>query len=172
MATKRQTGWWSLLASFAKTWNRSAVLASGGTSYTPNALNNTVDGRNQSSVWQGKINGTLRFPWDLRVSPILRYQSGVNFARTFITALNFGNATILAEPFNAERNPNVTIFDVRSEKGFRLSNSAKVVGFFDVYNIFNTNAEQTVAVNSGSSFLRPSLITAPRIARVGIRLEW
>jgi len=172
VASKRQTSWWSLQASFAKTWSRSAVLAGGGAAYTPNALTNTVDGRNRSSVWQGKINGTVRFAGDVRVSPILRYQSGANFARTFITALNFGNATILAEPFNAERNPNVTIFDVRSEKGFRLSTSAKIVGFFDVYNIFNTNAEQTVAVNSGSSFLRPTLITAPRIARVGIKLEW
>jgi hypothetical protein len=37
----------------------------------------------------------------------------------------------------------------------RKRESVLVTGFFDVYNIFNTNAGQAVATNSGSSFLRP-----------------
>jgi len=41
-----------------------------------------------------------------------------------------------------------------------------------VYNIFNTNAEQNIATGSGASFLRPSAITPPRIARVGIKFDW
>ena len=33
------------------------------------------------------------------------------------------------------------MFDIRSEKVFRIG-TARLTGFFDVYNIFNTNAEQ------------------------------
>jgi hypothetical protein len=85
--------------------------------------------------------------------------------------LNYGTATILAEPFDAERTPNIALFDVRTEKGFRFG-PTRLSGFFDVYNIFNSNAEQAVATQTGSTFLRPVAITSPRIARVGIKYQW
>jgi hypothetical protein len=50
--------------------------------------------------------------------------------------------------------------------------SVRLTGFFDVYNIFNTNAGQDMATGSGASFLRPTAITPPRIARAGVKLEW
>jgi len=135
-------------------------------------LINTVDGQNRFSTWQLKINSTLALPYGLRVTPILRHQSGTAFARTFTTALNFSSAvTIKAEQFGDERTPNLTLFDVRAEKVF-MASGRKLSGFFDVYNIFNTNAEQALAVGSGSSFLRPSAITPPRLARIGIKVQW
>jgi outer membrane receptor protein involved in Fe transport len=51
-------------------------------------------------------------------------------------------------------------------------NRTRVTGFFDIYNIFNTNAEQALSTSSGSSFLRPTAITPPRIARVGLKFQW
>lgn len=169
-ATRREVGRWSLLASFAETWSRETNVGAGG-SFTPNALINTDNARNDYKTWQGKINATVRLPYDLRVTPIFRHQSGTPFGRTFIATLNYGNATILAEPFNAERTPNINVFDIRSEKVFTIDR-ARVTGFFDVYNIFNTNAEQALSTSSGSSFLRPVAITPPRVARVGVRLQW
>jgi hypothetical protein len=169
--TKRMTGRWALLGSFAHTWRREAALG-GGAGYTPNAFINTEDERAKSTTWQGKINATLNLNWDLRVTPILRHQSGSPFGRTFVQTLNHGNATIRAEPVNARRMPNITVFDVRTEKAFRVKRVARVTGFLDVYNIFNTNAEQEIATGSGASYLRPVAITAPRIARVGIKLDW
>ena len=169
-ATRRETGRWSLLASVAETWSDETNLG-GGASYTPNALINTENGLNIFKTWQGKINATVRLPGEFRVTPVYRHQSGTPFGRTFVTALNYGNATILAEPFNAERTPNLNIVDIRSEKIFRFGNT-RVTGFFDVYNIFNSNAEQDVTKSSGSAFLRPVAITPPRIARIGGRFEW
>jgi hypothetical protein len=169
-ATRREIGRWSLLASFAETWNRETNLGGGG-SFTPNALINTVDGRNRFSLWQAKINATVRLPFDVRLTPIYRHQSGTPFGRTFIASLNYGNATILAEPVGAERTANINVFDVRSEKALAV-NRTRVTGFLDVYNMFNTNAEQALTTSSGSSYLRPTAITPPRVARVGLKFQW
>jgi len=63
------------------------------------------------------------------------------------------------------------VFDLRTEKAFRMG-AGRVTGFFDIYNIFNTNAEQALTTASGASWLRPIAITPPRIARVGVKLAW
>jgi hypothetical protein len=169
-ATKREARRWSLLASFAQTWRRETAL-SAGAGYTPNAFINTDDGSVNSTVWQGKVHATLTLPADFRVTPTIRHQSGSPFGRTFTQTLNWGNATIRAEPIDARRMPNVTVLDVRTEKAFE-TRAGRLVGFFDVYNIFNTNAEQEITTTSGASWLRPVAITSPRIARLGVKFIW
>ena len=57
---------------------------------------------------------------------------------------------------------------MRTEKTFRI-NAVRVMGFFDVYNMFNTNAAQTLTTSSGGSWLRPTAITGPRVLRIGAR---
>jgi hypothetical protein len=169
-ATKRQTGRWSLLASFTQTWSREAALGP-GSDFSPNALLNSVDRQARFTNWQAKVNGTLSLPWGVRLVPLVRHQSGVPFARTFVRTLNYGNATLKAEPTSANRTPNITLADLRTEKAL-LVGRARTIGFVDVYNIFNTNAVQTLTTSSGGSWLRPTVITGPRIVRIGARLEW
>ena len=62
--------------------------------------------------------------------------------------------------------------DLRVEKGFRLAAGRRVAGFVDGFNLFNANPEETVSWTSGPSFLRPLNIVAPRIVRIGTKLEW
>lgn len=169
-ANKRESNRWSLLASFAYTWSQDAALGTGA-NFTPNQLINTDGDQNRFTTWQGKVSGTADLPKDFRLVPILRFQSGDPFGRTFVQRLNYGTATIKAEPRHAERGPNVTVFDLRTEKVFRPW-GVRVVSFFDIYNIFNSNAEQVLTTSSGSSWLRPIAITPPRIARIGARLQW
>jgi Carboxypeptidase regulatory-like domain len=168
-ATRRQSASWSLLASFTRTWIQEGAIAANA---TPNLLINTVDGENRYSTWQAKVNATLTLPYQLRLTPIVRHQSGTAFARTFSAALNYSAAvTIKAERVGDERTPNVTLFDLRLEKVFQV-NRSRLSGFFDVYNIFNANEPQTVTTTSGSAWLFPSAITPPRIARVGAKFSW
>jgi len=168
-ANRRQAGSWSLLATYSRTWVREGAV---GANPTPNVFINTVDGEDRYTTWQAKVNATLTLPHDLRVTPIVRYQSGTAFARTFSTALNYSSAvTIKAEPVGAERTPNITLFDVRAEKGVRIDRT-RVSSFLDVYNIFNVNDPQTLTTTSGSAWLFPAAITPPRIARVGLKLVW
>ena len=168
-AIKRQTARWSLLASFTETWSREAALTAGG-GFTPNALVNSDGDQDHFKTWQVNVNGTMDLPAGFRVVPVLRHQSGTPFARTFVQALNYGSAIIKAEPF-VNRTPNITLLDVRTEKTFRLSR-VRLTGFFDVYNVFNTNAAQALTTSSGGSWLRPTTITGPRILRIGARVDW
>ena len=129
-ATRRFTGRWSLVAGFAHTWSRDQASGYFGQSVrnnvyplTPNDLINAgEDGRYEFRIWSAKIHGTYAGPWDLRITPFLRHQSGQPFGRTFSTALNYANnVRILAEPIGTRRMDNITLLDVRVEKGFRLA---------------------------------------------------
>ena len=171
-ATKRDTGGrWSLLTSFAKTWNYETPLGL-GSSFPPSQLLNTVDRQNQYTNWQGRINTTSTLPWGILMTPGIGAQSGVPFGRTFVSSRNYGSATILVEPCGKERTANIGLFEVRAQKQFHVRERIVLSGFFDVYNIFNTNAEQAVAASSGSRLLRPSAITPPRIARLGVKFQF
>jgi hypothetical protein len=192
---RSSSGMFTLLGSFNYTWNYVRNFSNGfgtGTSYTPNQLINTVgcadtspcieNGQAQYYNWQGKINSTIRLPWRFKVTPILRLQSGIPFGRYFSTSgiKTVGvteptltvNGSVLAEPFGAERTPTMALFDVRTEKEFLFKERYLLTGFFDLYNITNTNAVQAVTAASGSSFLTPSNITPPRIARVGVKFAF
>jgi hypothetical protein len=179
-ANRRASRRWSLVAGFAHTWNRDQANAYAGQivrqnpyPLTPNDLINAgVDGRYEFRTWSAKIYGTYSGPWDLRVTPYLRHQSGQPFGRTVSTTLSYGNIRILAEPMGTRRMDNITIVDMRIEKGFRLADGHRVAAFVDAFNLLNGNPEEAVSWASGPSFLRPLNIIAPRILRVGAKLEW
>jgi hypothetical protein len=124
---------------------------------------------NEVSTWCGEASG-LR--GGVRFSPIVRFSRGLHSRRTFQARLNYNSAvTINAEPVGAERLPNINILDLRTTK--ILKKNRRSVGlFFDVYNILNTNADQLLTTTSGSAFLRPTVITVPRIARVGVKFDF
>jgi hypothetical protein len=187
----RQTGRWTFMGSFNYTWNYVRNFTNGlgtGSSFTPNQLINTVgcgnsapctnNGQAQYYNWQTKFDNTLHLPYRFHVSPILRVQSGIPFGRYYnssgVTATGVTqpkiavNGNVLAEPFGAERTPTMTLFDVRVENSFRtIKDRYTIAAHFDLYNIFNNNAVQAVTAASGPSFLTPSNITPPRIARIG-----
>lgn len=177
-ATRRMSGRWSMIAAYSYRWNydfasgylgntlRSLTLPS-----TPADLINTDDGRFNFATWAFKVNGTYEGPWQLRFSPTYRYQAGQPFGRTFAVTLNYGSQRILAEPIDTQRQDAVNLFDLRVERTIKLGRQ-RVTGLFDVYNLSNANTEQNVNWNSGTTYLFPSNIIGPRIARVGLRFDW
>jgi hypothetical protein len=178
--TKRMTNRWSLMASFSHTWNQAQGNSFFDTSFrqtsfptTPNHLINAgKDGRVEFTDWSVKVHGTVEAPWGVKVTPLLRHQAGQQFGRNFVATLNYGNIRIPAEEISARRQDNITVFDTRLEKVFRLTAAVRLSGFLDVYNIFNSNAEQNISWSSGTSWLRPLNIIPPRILRLGSKLEW
>ena len=168
-ATRRQTASWSLLASFARTWNLEGAIAANA---TPNLLINTVDGQNKFSTWQAKINATLTLPYGLRVTPILRHQSGHGVrahvhdrAELQLGGDDQGGAVrgrADAEP-DAVRCAHREGVQCQRPQGQRILRRLQHL---------QQNEPQTLTTTSGSAWLFPAAITPPRIARVGIKLAW
>ncbi|HVG69475.1 MAG TPA: carboxypeptidase regulatory-like domain-containing protein [Vicinamibacterales bacterium] len=179
-AARRFTDRWSLAASFAHTWNRDhasgylgQAVRTNEYAVTPNDLINTDEqGRHVFRTWAAKAHGTWMAPWGLRVTPLVRYQSGQPFGRTVLARLNVGTVRVLAEPIGTRRQDSVTLVDLGARKDFVLRGGRRASVFVEVFNLFNVNPEQTVSWASGPSFLRPLSIVPPRIARVGIRMDW
>ena len=178
VATRRLSGRWSLVAGFAHTWSRNQANSYFGENVrqnpyplTPNDLINTEpNGAHVFRMWNAKAYGIYRAPGGVQIAPLVRHQSGQPFGRTVPARLNYGSIRVLAEPMGTRRMDNVTLVDVKIEKAFRLR-ADRIAVFVDVFNLFNTNAEQNISWASGS-FLQPRSIVPPRIARVGARFDW
>jgi hypothetical protein len=181
-ANKRQSNRWSLGGSYSMRWNRdqsnayfSQNIRTVDTVSTPNDLINTVNGRLNFTLYTFKVNGTYEAPWAIRVTPAWRFQSGQPFARTFLAGtangINYGSQRILAEPFGTQRQDNISVLDVRVEKVFTIART-KVSGFFDIYNLGNSDASQNITWNSGSAYLLPTTVIGPRIMRFGVKYDW
>ena len=141
---------------------------------TPNDTINSDGGRYVFSTWTMKLHGTYEAPYAIKVTPILRYQSGQPIGRVFVASgLNYSTSvTVLAEPVGTRKQDDIALLDLRAEKVFPVTKSLRLSGFVDLFNLFNSNAEQNTSFNSGSSFLRPLNIIPPRIARIGARITF
>jgi len=179
-AHRRFNRQWSLFATLAHMWHREHARAYAGQPMraneyplTPNDLINTDEGgRHRFKEWSAKIYGTYDGIGGIRITPFLRHQSGQAFGRTFVARLNYGAVRILAEPVATRRQENITLLDLRVEKDLLISGARRLSAFVDVLNLFNANTEQNIDWTSGTSFLKPLAIVPPRIAKLGVRLEW
>jgi outer membrane receptor protein involved in Fe transport len=181
-ATRRTSGRWTLGAGFAHTWNGDHASGYAGQSLRNNAyrltpndlLNAGARGRYEFTTWTAKAHATFEAPWKLRITPVLRHQSGQPFGRTQTTEpgqLRYGTVTLLMEPVGTRRLPHMTLVDARLERSWPVR-GRRISALFDVFNCFNANPEQNAIWSSGASFLRPLTIVPPRIARIGLNINW
>jgi hypothetical protein len=80
--------------------------------------------------------------------------------------------TVFATPFNAYRQDNVSVVDLRVEKTVNLFAGTKVRLFLDGYNLLNKYAAETISFTTGSGFQQPTAILGPRTGRIGFRFLW
>jgi hypothetical protein len=166
---KRFSNRWSLQAGGSRTWAKEFFEVN-----NPNATENSDTAR-----WDFKLSGTYEGPYAIRFSPLVRHQAGANFARTISVGAGVATAaggifsgTIDAEPRDARRHDNITVFDLRVDRQFNLGGKLRLRALFDLFNITNSNAVETRTVSTGTSFLRPTAVLAPRTARLGARVSW
>lgn len=181
-ATKRSSGSWSLSASGSIRMNADNDTGYFGQNLravqapsTPNDLINTDEGRYVFSTWTFKLNGSYRAKWNIMLTPALRVQSGQPFGRTFLAGTAHGvnySQRILAEPIDSRKQDDIVILDFRTEKGFKTIKGTTLSVLFDLYNITNSDAASNMGWGSGTSFLLPSTIVGPRIARFGLKYDW
>jgi hypothetical protein len=191
-ANKRYGQRWSMNASFSHTWtkewnntyfgNRFASLVQQSSLFGPYSTNPNEPLLHDFTNWNAKFSGTIDAGWDLRVTPVLKVQSGAPYGRyvsvpgcsatTTSNCLNYGTQLVLVEPIGTRRQDTVSVFDFRVEKQLRLMDRARVGLFFDMFNTFNSNTAVNITWLSGSRFERASTVLGPRIAKFGVKFDW
>lgn len=176
---KRFARRWSAVATYYYTFNRYLV---NGVPTNPNmAVNNAV----HTTDWTTHFIASYAAPWGIQISPILRGQSGTAMSRVLQVSQRTGTLSALVDPVGAYRSDNIWLLDTRIQKEFKLREHLRVDGFFDAFNLLNSNANQTVdnitgvksTTVSGVSysyqrFLSPTAIISPRVFRVGARFSF
>lgn len=182
-ANRRMAQGWSLMATYAITWNRENLASPGAAAnpvrsadaaVNPNDLvNASDDGRYHYALWNAKVHAVLPLPWQFRLSPMVRAQSGQPFGRTFVTTLNYGSQRVLAEPIGSRQQDHVVIADARIERLFKIpGRSNRLSAQVDVFNLMNANPVDFTTWSSGTSFLRPTSVVPPRIVRFALKFDW
>jgi hypothetical protein len=127
----------------------------------------------QDSTYIAKLVGTYVFPRRVTVSTNVRYFTGQPVLKQMtLRGLNQGTVSIVAEPRGTTRLDDVTLWDVRASKVFRLGSRYELEGLVDVFNLLNQAAKTTINQNVGPLFGRPIAILPPRVARVGVTLSF
>ena len=174
--TKRFSNRWSGQVGFGHTWSHDFIEnVSGSFPQTPDRPDIA-----DRTGWGLKIAGTYDAAWGIRLSPLLRHQSGVNFARQISVPGTAGNAfglvfpasTIYADLPEDNREDNIWVFDFRAEKTVSFTDRIKTRLFLDLFNLTNSHASEAITRTTGASYLRPANILAPRTARLGFRFLW
>ena len=130
--------------------------------------------------WGLKATGSYDAAWGIRLTPVFRHQSGVQFARQISVPASAATAfglvlpatTYYAEDANARREDNIWVFDVRAEKTINMTDRIKFRAFVDFFNITNSHASEAITRTTGTTFLRPANILAPFTTRLGMRFLW
>ncbi len=171
---KRYGNRWSASLGGGHTWQTNFP-----TNLFPN--NPNMPGVQDRTTWNFKATGSYDAPWGIRLSPVLRHQSGVNFARTvtvtaptgLIATSGTGDRAIhYLEPSGSNREDNIWVFDVRAEKTVSFTSRIRTRLFIDFFNITNSHASETISRATGLSYLKPSAILAPFTTRIGFRFLW
>lgn len=179
---KRYTNRWSLNSSFSYTWtqefgnnyfnNRIGTAISNFAFFGSYPSNPNERTGNDFTNWNVKVSGTADAGWGLRVTPVVKLQSGAPYGRFIGAALNYGTQLILVEPLGTRRQDTVSIVDFRVEKQIRFANRGKAGLFFDLFNAFNSNTATNINWRAGAAFEKATTVLGPRIAKFGVKFDW
>ena len=160
---KRATGRWSGQTSLLATKNYRWVV---GVPQSPNDLFFPLD-----ETWDltYRLAGTYRTPFGVDVSTLYLLLSGATGQRTYLfrSLPQSGTLSLRLEPFGAERGPLRTALNLRASKTFALNKSRRIHVSVDALNLLNSNAAWTSDYTSGPTFGYATLISSPRVARIG-----
>ena len=172
---RRYSNKWSASIGGAYTWLDDFVETVAN-SYPRNA---DLPGQTKRTTWNLKATGSYDAAWGIRISPVMRHQSGINFGREISVpasaapaGVTFPTSVIYADDPKDNRQDNIWVFDVRAEKTVNMGSRLRTRLFLDFFNIGNSSASETITEVTGANYLRPAAILGPRTARLGFRFLW
>jgi hypothetical protein len=113
-----------------------------------------------------------RFPGDVTIAGIARYQDGQPFSRLVVASdLNQGAEMIQTYPNAGSRFTFTGTFDLRVQKAVRVGRGRFDL-ILDAYNLFTRSNEVEEYVVSGTAFRTPTAIEPPHSVHLGARLTF
>jgi hypothetical protein len=128
-----------------------------------------------NAKWLYKLSGLVNLPYDINVSAFFNARQGYpeEFAVQGPSRPNGGGIpTILLNAVGDARLPNYSNLDLHLDRPIRIG-TVKFLPTLDIFNLANNNVIQAVRVTQNASNANQiQAITAPRVLRFGIRLNW
>jgi hypothetical protein len=113
-----------------------------------------------------------RFPRDIAVGGIARYQDGQPFSRLVVMPdLNQGAEGVQTYPNAGSRYTFIGTLDLRVQKGFRLG-AVRLDAMLDAYNLFTRNNSVEEYVVTDAEFRTPIAIQPPHAVHLGLRVSF
>lgn len=129
-----------------------------------------------NAKWLGKVTGLYVLPWyDIGVSGFFNMRQGYPFNRYLLSpsrAGGIGTANVDIDRWGDVRYDTFSQLDMRVEKQFAFGRTKWAVAF-DVFNVMNSNvvlAREDQMNSTRANFVEEVL--APRVARIGLRLNF
>jgi outer membrane receptor protein involved in Fe transport len=76
------------------------------------------------------------------------------------------------EPYGTERGPMISITNLKVAKTVKFTERMRMQFNFQVFNLFNTSSATSTSYLTGPTFLHPTGIVSPRVARVGMQFSF
>jgi len=174
--SKRFSRRWQMLAGLTLGRNYGGVA--GGDLNDPNNSQNFPRGiEGTDSEYAFRLSGSYTAPYDISVSGsfILNngypYQSQYAVTRTVFPTLTRSSQTVRLTERGDERLPDVKMVDLRVSRTFRIG-TRRITPLLEVFNLGNADTFVGYNNNVGQAYLRPTDILSPRIARVGVTVDF
>jgi outer membrane receptor protein involved in Fe transport len=180
--TKRMSHRWQLVSGVSFGRNEGGLNTTGGQSSTTdlNDPNNTLFSKGVvglDSKYGFRMSGSVQLPYSLLFAGSFVANGGAPYVSTYaasraavaaVVPLTRGSQTVFLSARGDERLPAVKTADIRISRSFRFAGNRRIVPQLDWFNI--NNGAMPVAITSavGGSYLAPTQILAPRIARLAV----
>ena len=115
------------------------------------------------------MSGAYNLPYGILASANYDIRSGLKQARQvlFTGGQSIRSISLNVEPVGTTNLPNTHELDVRVAKRVNFGGARSVELRADIYNALNKGTVRARTLQSGATYLRPSLIMFPRILQVG-----
>ena len=128
-----------------------------------------------NAKWLFKLSGLVQLPGAVNVSAFYNARQGYPFEASIQSpsrANGAGIATILLDGVGTNRLPNYQNLDFHVERPVKVG-TIRFIPSLDVFNVSNGNTIQALQrTQNGSLANNISAVLAPRVARVGVRVNW
>ena len=174
---KRMSDNWSLKANYTYSKSKSPTSMTYGVVQGGTTLNNPNDYINYEDQLSSldrthvlKLSGTYVAPFDIYISPVVSWMSGVPYG-IYYRPSGENNSILIKKIDGSDRYPNQFMVDLRLDKSFILFHRYRASIVFDIFNLTNEDflTEYSSTRIERSDFLEPITITDARIYQLGVR---